>query len=67
MSLAVTVREPAARRVTLNPADPEERGALGGRRALRSLEEIETRSLVAIRFQFASTALMVTGNGLPAV
>src|SRR5689334_1556521 len=67
MSLAVTVLEPAALRVTLNEPEPEESCAPGGSTALGSLEEIATVSLVEIRFQFASAALTVTAKEVPAL
>src|SRR5436190_23012023 len=68
MSLAVTVREPAAFKVTLKLAVPPASESLPGRLALASDEVIPTASVAfVIKFQFASTALTVTLNGAPAV
>jgi hypothetical protein len=67
MSVAVTVRDPTVFKVTLKVFVPATRAALAGNAAFTSLEEIPTWSAtVLIRFQFASTALTVTLNGVPA-
>src|SRR5439155_13597380 len=68
MSLAVTVRVPAALRVTLKLPVPPTRVALGGRLAPASDEVIPTVSATfVIRCQLASTALTVTAKAVPAV
>src|SRR5436190_1160774 len=67
-SVAVTVRLPAALHATERTTDPEVRAALGGKMALLSEEDRPTVCVaLSIRFQFASTALMVTLNGVPAI
>src|SRR5213594_2571782 len=67
MSEAVRVRLPAVLRVTLKVCVPALNAALAGMVALLSLEVIPTVSLVLTMFQFASTALTVTVNAVPAV
>src|SRR5207249_5905169 len=64
---AVTVAVPAVLSVTLKLFVPLTNCALPGRTALASLEVIATLSLVLTTFQFASTALTVTLNAVPAV
>src|SRR5262249_2539270 len=66
-SLAVTLVAPAVLSVTLKLLVPLTRAALAGNPALASLELIVTVSLVPTTFQFASTALTVTVNAVPAV
>ena len=67
-SLAVTVRVPEVLRVTLNVCVPPTSAVLAGRRALASEEVNPTVSVALVAtFQFASTALTVTLNGVPAV
>ena len=67
-SVAVTVELPAAFKVTLKLWTPLMSAAFGGRPALLSDELIPTVSVTLLmKFQFPSTALTVTVNGLPAV
>src|SRR5262249_21397977 len=71
-SLAVTVAQggpaQAVLRVTLKVCVPPTSAALDGRTALVSDEVIATMSVaLVIKFQFASTALAVTVNAVPAV
>ena len=54
-------------KVTLKLAVPPDSAVLEGKVALLSLEVMATVSLVAMMFQFASTALTVTLNAEPAV
>ena len=65
-SEAVTVALPPALSVILNVFVPATNAAFAGSTALGSLEVIDTVSLVLIKFQFASTAMTVTLNGVPA-
>src|ERR1017187_9889241 len=65
--LAVTVWLPAVAKVTLNAAVPAASAALAGRVAPASLDVIFTVSFVLIMFQFGSTALTVTLNGMATV
>ena len=68
MSVAVTVPLPAVFKVTLNVLVPATSAALAGKVAFRSLDVIPTVSVTLFtRFQFASTALTVTLNDVPAV
>src|SRR5437867_3782011 len=60
MSEAVTVLLPAVFNVTSKVCVPATNAVLPGRLALESLEVMPTTSLVAIKFQLASTALTVT-------
>src|SRR5260370_23931540 len=64
VSEAVTVRPPAVLSVTLKFCVPATNAALLGKTALASLEVMATVSLVLIKFQFASTALTVTGKAV---
>src|SRR5215831_13400033 len=66
-SEAVIVALPTVLSVTLKLWLPLTNAALDGSAAFRSLELIETVSFVLTTFQFASTALTVTLNGVPAV
>src|ERR1051325_1986269 len=67
MSVAVSVRLPAALSVTLNVWLPDERAAFAGKVAFASDDVMPTVSLVLIKFQQASTERTVTLNGVPAV
>src|SRR5216683_447638 len=68
LSEAVTVWLPAVLSVTLKDLVPATSAALDGRTALASEEVIAAVSVaLVIRFQFASTALTVTVNDVPAV
>src|SRR5207247_10141922 len=67
LSEDVTFLLPAVLAVTLNVFVPLTRAALDGKAAFASLEVMATVSLVLSRFQFASTALTVTVNAVPAV
>src|SRR6266849_4859464 len=68
MSEAVTVWLPAVLSVTLKDFVPATSAALEGRTAFASEEVIAAVSVaLVIRFQFASTALTVTLNAVPAV
>src|ERR1051325_9809929 len=67
VSVAVSVRLPAVLSVTLKVFVPATSAALAGIVALASLEVIATVSLVLTTFQFASTALTVMVNAVPAV
>src|SRR5262249_44591954 len=66
-SEAVTVELPLVLSVTLKLLVPPASAAFGGRTALLSLEVMATVSFVLIKFQFASTALTVTLNAVPAI
>src|SRR5207244_3900263 len=66
-SVAVTVRLPTVARVTLNVFVPATSAALTGSVAFASLEVIAAVSVEDTTFQFASTALTVTLNAVPAV
>src|SRR6266851_4099497 len=67
-SEAVTVWLPPVLRVMLKDLVPATSAALDGRAALASEEVIAAVSVaLVIRFQFASTALTVTLNAVPAV
>ena len=66
--VAVTVRPlPAVFSVTMKSMEPATSAAFAGNTALASLEVIAMVLVAATRFQFASTALTVTVNGVPAV
>ena len=66
-SLAVKVALPTVLSVTLKVFVPDTSAALGGNVAVPAEEVMLTVSeMVLIRFQFASTALTVTLNGVPA-
>src|SRR5256885_2053468 len=68
LSVAVIVGVPTVLRVTLKLCVPALRAALAGNVALLSLEVIPAVSVTVLtRFQFASTALIVTVNPMPAV
>src|SRR5437773_2618158 len=67
MSVAVTVWEPTALRVTLTVRVPAANAPLAGSMALESLEVIPTVWVLLARFQLASTALIVTLNAVPEV
>ena len=64
---AVTVALPAVLSVTLKLIVPETKAASEGKPALLSVEVMCMVSLVLIKFQFASTALTMTLNGVPAI
>src|SRR5207245_6690647 len=66
-SEADTVALPAVLSVTLNILVPLVSAAFAGKAAFASLDVIATVSFVLLTFQFASTALTVTLNGVPAV
>jgi hypothetical protein len=67
ISVAVTVRVPAVFNVTLNVCVPPTSAAFAGNAAFTSLVVIPTVSVELTAFQFASTALTVTLNAVPAV
>jgi hypothetical protein len=67
MSVAVTVHEPAVFNVTVNAFVPATIAALAGSAAFASLDVMPTVSVLLTTFQFASTALTVTLNDVPAV
>src|SRR5260370_23624225 len=68
LSEAVTVWLPPVLRVTLKDFVPATSAALDGRTAFASEEVIAAVSVaLVIRFQFASTALTVILNAVPAV
>src|SRR5260370_27222464 len=68
LSEAVTVCRPPDLRVTLKDFVPATSAALAGRTAFASEEVMAAVSVaLVIRFQFASTALTVTLNAVPAV
>src|SRR6266542_831370 len=67
MSVAVIVGLPTVLRVTLKVFVPADNAALAGRTALASLEVIPTVWVLLTMFQFASTALAVTLNAVPAI
>ena len=68
MSETVTVAEPAVLRVTLNVFVPLTNAASAAKEAYVSFEVMPTMSVTEeITFQFASTALTVTLNAVPAV
>src|SRR5437762_9257124 len=67
-SLAVKVALPAVLKVTLRVWLPLDRAALTGKAVLRSEALRPTVSVMSVRrFQFASTALIVTLKAVPAV
>src|SRR6266568_895034 len=67
-SPAVSVRVPAVLKVTLKVCVPPTNAVLTGSPALASVEVNATVSVAVVAtFQFASTALTVTLNGVPAV
>src|SRR5262245_26380110 len=66
-SEAVRVRLPAVIKVTLKVFVPATSAALDGRMAFESEVVIATVSVLLTGFQFASTALTVTLNAVPAV
>src|SRR5207249_247428 len=67
-SEAVTVALPAVLSVMLNDFVPSTSGASSGKAALESDELIDAVSVAFVAtFQFASTALTVTLNAVPAV
>src|ERR1041385_4924968 len=66
-SLAVKVALPTVLSVTLKVLVPDTSAALEGRVAVPAEEMMATMSeMVSITFQLASTALIVTLNGVPA-
>ena len=67
MSVAVTVWEPAVLSVTLTVRVPADKAPLAGNNALASLEVVATVWVLLTRFQFASTALIVTLKAVFAV
>jgi hypothetical protein len=67
MSVAVKVAVPAVFRVTENVPVPDESAALDGNAAFESVDVIPTVCVELTVFQFASTALTVTENAVPAV
>src|SRR5437773_226070 len=67
MSVAVTVLEPTVLRVTLTVRVPADNAPLAGSVAFESVEVIPTVWVLMARFQFASTALIVTLNAVSAV
>ena len=67
-SVAVIVWLGAVASVTLSCFVPATSGVLAGSVAFASLDDSETESVTVLtRFQFASTALTVTVNAVPAV
>src|SRR5947209_4485145 len=67
MSVAVNVHEPAVFAVTLKVFVPATIAAFAGKLAFVSVEVMPTVSVEETTFQFASTALTVTLNAVPAV
>src|ERR1700694_166784 len=67
MSVAVNVFEPTVLAVTESVAVPATSAVFAGRAALTSVEVIPTVSATLTTFQFASTALTVALNAVPAV
>src|SRR5439155_25783113 len=66
VSLAVTVCEPVVLSVTLAVLVPADNAPLAGSVAAESLEVMPTVCVLLTRFQFASTALTVALNAVPA-
>src|SRR5439155_2911091 len=67
MSVAVTVWEPGVLSVTLTVRVPDDIAPLAGNVALESLDVVPTVCVLLTRFQFASTALIVTLKAVSAV